>query len=211
MRTVFNPLRLLLPALMLAAPAFAEDTQRVSSYKIDAAHSEVGFKVRHLVSRTAGRFTKFTGTIQLDEKRIANSNVQVSIEVASINTDNVNRDGHLRSADFFDAEKFPAITFKSTSVKEVSKGHLQVTGDFTMHGVTKSITIPIASLGGMASPFKDFRAGFEGSLKINRQDFGVKWNKTLDAGGTMLSDEVDISLAIEAVKQAQEANADPKK
>ncbi|MBL0211327.1 MAG: YceI family protein [Holophagaceae bacterium] len=200
MRAALNPLRLVLPALLLAAPAFATDT-----YKIDASHSEVGFKVRHLISRTAGRFTKFNGTIQLDEQRIENSNVSVSIDVASINTDNANRDGHLRSADFFDAEKFPAITFKSTSVKEVSKGHLQVTGDFTMHGVTKSITIPITSLGGMATPFKDFRAGFEGSLKLNRQDFGVKWNKTLDAGGTMLSDDIDINLAIEAVKQAPEA------
>jgi polyisoprenoid-binding protein YceI len=129
--------------------------------------------------------------------------VDVSIAVASINTDNTNRDAHLRSADFFDAEKFPTITFKSTSVKEVSKGQLQITGDFTMHGITKRITLPIASLGGMATP-KDFRAGFEGTLKLNRQDFGLKWNKTLDAGGTLLGDVVDISLAIEAVKQAPE-------
>ncbi len=200
MRSTIHPFRLLLPALLLVVPAFATDT-----YKIDAVHSEMGFKVRHLVSRVSGRFTKFEGTIQLDEKNIQNSNVFVSIDVASINTDNANRDAHLRSADFFDAEKFPTITFKSTSVKEVSKGQLQVTGDFTMHGVTKRITLPITSLGGMASPFKDFRAGFEGSLKINRQDFGVKWNKTLDAGGTMLSDDVDISLAVEAVKQAPEA------
>ena len=200
MRSTIHPFRLLLPALLLVVPAFATDT-----YKIDAVHSEMGFRVRHFVSRVSGRFTKFEGTIQLDEKNIQNSNVFVSIDVASINTDNANRDAHLRSADFFDAEKFPTITFKSTSVKEVSKGQLQVTGDFTMHGVTKRITLPITSLGGMASPFKDFRAGFEGSLKINRQDFGVKWNKTLDAGGTMLSDDVDISLAVEAVKQAPEA------
>ena len=200
MRSTIHPFRLLLPALLLVVPAFATDT-----YKIDAVHSEMGFRVRHFVSRVSGRFTKFEGTIQLDEKNIQNSNVFVSIDVASINTDNANRDAHLRSADFFDAEKFPTITFKSTSVKEVSKGQLQVTGDFTMHGVTKRIILPITSLGGMASPFKDFRAGFEGSLKINRQDFGVKWNKTLDAGGTMLSDDVDISLAVEAVKQAPEA------
>jgi len=205
MRSAIRPFRSLLPALLLMAPAFAEDTQRMSSYKIDAVHSEVGFKVRHLVSRTSGRFTKFNGTIQVDEKSIENSNVLVTIEVASISTDNANRDAHLRSADFFDAEKFPTITFKSTSVKEVSKGQLQITGDFTMRGVTKRITLPITSLGGMASPFKDYRAGFEGSLKINRQDFGVKWNKTLDTGGAMLSDDVDISLAIEAVKQAPEA------
>ena len=199
MRSAIHPFRFMLPALLLVAPVFAADT-----YKIDAVHSEVGFKVRHFVSRTSGRFTKFEGTIQLDEKNIQNSNVSVSIEVSSVNTDNANRDAHLKSADFFDAEKFPTITFKSTSVKEVSKGQLQVTGDFTMHGVTKSITLPITSLGGMASP-KDFRAGFEGSLKVNRKDFGLNWNKTLGAGETLLGDDVDISLAIEAVKQAPEA------
>lgn len=200
MRSMTRPVRLMLPALLLVAPAFAVDT-----YKIDAVHSEVGFKVRHLVSRTSGRFTKFEGTIQLDEKNIGNSSVDVNIDVASINTDNASRDGHLKSPDFFDAAKFPTITFKSTSVKEVSKGQLQVTGDFTMHGITKRITLPITSLGGIATPFKDFRAGFEGSLKLNRQEFGVKWNKTLDAGGAVLGDDVEISLAIEAVKQAPEA------
>lgn len=194
MRSMIHPFRLLLPALLLVAPAFAADT-----YKIDSVHSEVGFRVRHLVSRVSGRFTKFEGTIQLDEKNIQNSNVFVNIDVASINTDNIHRDTHLRTADFFDAEKFPAITFKSTSVKEVSKGQLEVTGDFTMHGVTKRIILPITSLGGMVSPFKDFRAGFEGSLKINRQDFGVK------SGGPVVGDDVDITISIEAVKQAPEA------
>ncbi len=194
MRTTNHTFRLLLPALLLVAPAFAADT-----YKIDAVHSEVGFKVRHLVSRVSGRFTKFDGTIQLDEKNIQNSNVSVNIEAASINTDNVSRDTHLRSADFFEVAKFPTITFRSTSVKEVSKGQLEVTGDFTMHGVTKRIILPITSLGGMASPFKDFRAGFEGNLKVNRQDYGVK-------GGTpVVGDDVDISISVEAVKQAPEA------
>ena len=199
MRRAFLPFQLLVSAFLLIGPAFATDT-----YKIDAVHSEVGFKVRHFVSHVSGRFAKFEGTIQIDEKNIKNSTVSVSIEVASISTDNAGRDGHLRSADFFDAEKFPTITFKSTSVKEVSKGQLQVTGDFTMHGVTKSIILPITSLGGMATP-KDFRAGFEGSLKINRLDYGVKWNKILGGGQAMLSDEVDISLAVEAVKQTPEA------
>lgn len=205
MRPTILPFRFLLPALLLVAPAFASDT-----YKIDAVHSEVGFKVRHFVSRVSGRFTKFEGTIQIDEKNVKNSTVSVSIDVASISTDNAGRDGHLRSADFLDAEKFPTITFKSTAVTEVSKGQLQVTGDFTMHGVTKSIVLPITSLGGMATP-KDFRTGFEGSLKINRLDFGVKWNKILGGGQAMLSDEVDISLAVEAVKQTPEAKADVKK
>jgi polyisoprenoid-binding protein YceI len=193
MRSTISTFRILLPALLLVAPAFAADT-----YKIDAVHSEVAFKVRHLVSRVSGRFTKFEGAIQLDEKNIQNSNVAVTITVASINTDSAGRDTHLKSADFFDAEKFPTITFKSTSVKEVSKGQLEVAGDFTMRGITKRIILPITSLGGMATPFKDFRAGFEGSLKINRQDFGVK------GGAPVVGDDVDISLAIEAVKQAPE-------
>ena len=194
-----TPFRFILPALLLATPAFASDT-----YKVDATHSEVGFRVRHLVSRTPGHFSKFTGTILIDEKDITKSMVEVSIDAASISTDNANRDGHLKSADFFDVEKFPTITFKSTAVKEVSKGILQVTGNFTLHGVTKPITLTMASLGTSVSPMGT-RAGFEGSLKLNRQDYGVKWNKALDNGGTMLSDEVDISLAIEAVKQVPDA------
>ncbi len=196
---MLKPFHFLLPALLLAAPAIAADT-----YKIDASHSEVGFKVRHLVSRTPGRFTRFTGAILVDEKDLAKSSVDVSIDVASINTDNASRDGHLKSPDFFDAEKFPTITFKSTAVKEISKGILQVTGDFTMHSVTKPLTFTMASLGTVVSPMGT-RAGFEGTLKLNRQDYGVKWNKTLDSGGAMLSDDVDISLSIEAVKQAPEA------
>jgi len=193
-----HPFRTVLAVLALAAlPALAQD-----SYRIDPVHSEISFKIRHLLAKVNGRFTKFSGDIKVDTKDIAKSSVEVNIDAASINTDNEARDKHLRSDAFFDVAKYPAITFKSTAVKEVSKGMLQVTGDFTMHGVTKRITIPVTSLGGMVSPFKDYRAGFEGSLKVNRQDFGVKWNKTLDTGnGALLGDDVDISLAIEAVKQ----------
>lgn len=192
-------------AFLLAAtlPVLAADT-----YKIDPSHSEVGFKVRHFLSKTPGRFAKFQGTIQIDEKDITRSSVEVSIDTASVNTDNDSRDKHLRSADFFDAEKFPAMTFRSTSVREVAKGKLEVTGDLTLRGVTKRITFPITNVGVINSPFGDVRAGFiDGTLKINRKDFGVSWNKVLDTGGTMLSDDVDISLNIEAVKQAPKVAA----
>ncbi|MFN8011480.1 MAG: YceI family protein [Holophagaceae bacterium] len=192
-------------AFLLAAalPALAADT-----YKIDPAHSEIGFKVRHFLSKTPGRFAKFQGTIQIDEKDLAKSTVEVSIETASVNTDNEARDKHLRSADFFDAEKFPAMTFKSTSVREVAKGRLEVTGDLTLRGVTRRITFPITNVGVINSPFGDVRAGFvDGTLKLNRKDFGVSWNKVLDTGGTMLSDEVEIALNIEAVKQAPKGTA----
>ncbi|MBK8724779.1 MAG: YceI family protein [Holophagaceae bacterium] len=192
--------------LAAALPALAGDT-----YKIDATHSEIGFKVRHFLSKTPGRFAKFQGTIQIDDKDMAKSSVEVSIDVASISTDNENRDKHLKSPDFFDAEKFPVITFKSTSVKEVAKGQLEVTGDFTMRGVTRKITFPITNLGTQASPM-GVRAGFvDGTLRINRKDFGVIWNKVLDNGGTMLSDDVDITLNVEAVKIVPKTESAPAK
>jgi polyisoprenoid-binding protein YceI len=167
----------------------------VDTYKIDPAHSEMSFKIRHLgLSKVSGRFTKFQGTIQVDEQDLSKSSVEVAIETASVNTDNDGRDKHLRSADFFDVEKIPAITFKSISVKEVSKGKLEVTGDFTMHGVTKRIVLPITSLGTAKSPFNDVRAGFEGNLTLNRGDYGIK------SFPGVVGEEVDIALEIEAVK-----------
>ena len=189
--------RLIAPAILLmAAPAFAADTQAVSTYTIDATHSEAGFRVRHLVSKVSGRFTKLTGTITVNEKDLSKSSVQVTIDAASVNTDDAGRDKHLRSADFFDVEKFPAITFKSTAVKDLGNGRLEVTGDFTMHGVTKSITFPITNFGAKPGMKPGTTvAGFgDGSLTINRQDYGVSYGKGL------LGDEVQITLDVEATK-----------
>ncbi len=185
-RTLF-----VLVGLGLAATLNAQDV-----YKIDAVHSQIGFKIRHLVAKSSGRFTKFEGAITVDAKDMSKSKVEVTIEAASINTDNEARDKHLRSADFFDVEKFPAITFKSTSVKEVEKGKLQVTGDLTMHGVTKSITFPITSAGtrpGM-KPGSVVAGFIDGAVKINRNDFGIKTYPGV------LGDDVEISLDIEAGK-----------
>ena len=188
MRSMF---RTFLPALVLFAPLAAQD-----AYKIDAVHSEVSFKVRHLVAKTSGRFTKFEGTVNVDTKDITKSTVEVKIDAASVNTDSEGRDKHLRTADFFDVEKFPAITFKSTSVKEVSKGMLEVTGDFTMRGVTKRITFPISNAGTRAGMRPgSMVAGFiDGALKIKRQDFGITY------GPGVLGDDIEISLNIEAGK-----------
>jgi polyisoprenoid-binding protein YceI len=187
-----HPFRTVLALLALAAlPALAQDT-----YKIDPVHSEVSFKVRHLLAKVSGRFTKFSGTIKVDPADYSKSSVEVSIEATSINTDNEGRDKHLKSADFFDVEKFPAITFKSTSVKEVAKGKLEVTGDFTLRGVTKRITFPITNAGtqpGMKPG--TVVAGFvDGALSINRNDYGIKY------GPGILGDDVAISLNIEAGK-----------
>ena len=185
-------LHILLAVLALAAlPALAQDT-----YRIDPVHSEVGFKVRHLLSKVSGRFTKFSGTIQVNPADLSKSTVEVSIDAASITTDNETRDKHLRSADFFDVAKFPVITFKSTAVKEVAKGKLEVTGDLTMHGVTKRVTFPITNAGtqpGMRPG--SVVAGFvDGALTLNRQDFGVSYGKGL------VGDDVAIELNVEAGK-----------
>lgn len=183
---------LILPALaVLALPALAQDT-----YKIDPVHSEVSFKVRHFVAKVGGRFTRYQGTVVVNEKDISKSSVEVRIEAASINTDNADRDKHLRGADFFDVEKFPAITFKSTAVKELAKGKLEVTGDLSIKGVTKRVTFPITNAGtrpGMKAG--TVLAGFiDGALTINRNEFGIKY------GPGVLGDDVAIELNIEAGK-----------
>jgi polyisoprenoid-binding protein YceI len=188
-----HPFRALFTVLALAAlPALAQDT-----YKIDPVHSEVSFKIRHLLAKVSGRFTKFSGEVKVDTKDITKSSVEVSIEAASINTDNEARDKHLKTADFFDVEKFPAITFKSTSVKEVAKGKLEVTGDFTLHGVTKRITFPITNAGtqpGM-QPGTVVAGFIDGALSLNRNDYGIK---TFPGA---LGEDVAISLNIEAGKK----------
>ncbi len=187
--------RILLAALALAAlPAAAQDT-----YRIDPVHSEVSFKIRHLLAKVNGRFTKFSGEIKVDTKDITKSSVEVSIDTASINTDNGMRDNHLRSDAFFDVAKYPVITFKSTAVKEVSKGKLEVTGDFTLHGVTKRITFPITNAGtGPGMQAGTVVAGFiDGALTINRNDYGIK---TYPGA---LGDDVAITLNVEADKVAK--------
>lgn len=182
---------IVLAGLSIAAALNAQDV-----YKIDAVHSQIGFKIRHLVAKSSGRFTKFEGAITVDAKDIAKSKVEVTIDAASINTDNEARDKHLRGVDFFDVEKFPTITFKSTAVKEVEKGKLHVTGDLTMHGVTKSITFPITNAGTRAGmkPGSVVAGFIDGALKLNRNDFGIKTYPGV------LGDDVEISLDIEAGK-----------
>lgn len=187
-----HPFRAILTVLALAAlPALAQDT-----YKIDPVHSEISFKVRHALAKVSGRFSKFSGTIKVDPADIGRSSVEVSIEAASISTDNEARDKHLKSADFFDVEKFPVITFKSTSVKEVAKGKLEVTGDFTLHGVTKKITFPITNAGTQPGlkPGTVLAGFVDGALTLNRTEFGVKY------GVPLVGEEVAISLNVEAGK-----------
>ena len=187
-----HPFRTVLAVLALAAlPALAQD-----SYRIDPVHSEISFKIRHLLAKVNGRFTKFSGDIKVDTKDIAKSSVEVNIDAASINTDNEARDKHLRSDAFFDVAKYPAITFKCTAVKEVAKGKLEVTGDFTLHGVTRRITFPIsnAETGPGMQPGSVVAGFVDGALTLDRNDYGIK---TFPGA---LGDEVAIALNVEAGK-----------
>ncbi|HQZ16525.1 MAG TPA: YceI family protein [Vicinamibacteria bacterium] len=184
-------------ALTLAASAaFAQDV-----YNVDKVHSEVGFRVRHFVSKVSGRFDDFSGTISVVPGKPAASSVEFTIKTASINTANTGRDNHLRSADFFDAEKHPEITFKSTKIVPVDADTFNVTGVFTMHGTAKELTIPVDFGGTVTDARGTEKAGFALTTKLNRKDYGIVWNQTLDSGSMVLGDEVEITVNIEANKR----------
>lgn len=199
--------RIFLAAAFVAANAFAAET-----FVIDRAHSEANFQVRHLVSRISGKFDDFAGSIAVDRDKPAASAVEFTIKAASINTGNDNRDKDLKGANFFEADKFPEITFKSTSIKPTGKKDVyDVTGTFTMHGVTKTLTLPVEFLGFIKDPWGGERAGFALHTTLNRKDYGINWNKVLDNGGTLLSDDVDITVNIEAAKSKKDVQGEVKK
>ena len=187
---------------LVSAPLFAADAPDQLPFSIDKSHSNVTFKVRHMMSNVSGRFTDVDGKINVNREKPAASTVEFTINAASINTDNEGRDKHLRSADFFDVEKFPTIKFKSTAVAaSKTKDVYDVTGDLTMHGVTKRVTLPVQFLGfgknGRGMPM----AGFEIDTTVNRKDYGVVWNRNLDEGGVLLGDDVKVAISIEAVQR----------
>ena len=184
--------------LLVAAAAPA----RASTYKIDPDHSSINFTIAHLtISRVHGRFDKFSGTIEYEPGKMDLWKTDASIETASINTSVEARDKHLRSPDFFNAEKFPVMTFKSMKVSDVKEMKGKLTGDFTMLGVTKPVTLEVEGYGPVKDPWGNERVGATAKGKINRKDFGMVWNKNLDTGGLMIGDEVEIVLEIEAVKE----------
>ena len=189
---------------LTASAAFSQDV-----YSVDRTHTEVGFRVRHFVSKVAGRFDDFSGSITVVPGKPAESSVEFTIKAASINTANTGRDTHLKSADFFDVEKFPEITFKSTKVAPVDSDTFNVTGIFTMHGTAKEITIPVEFGGTVTDARGTQKAGFSLATKLNRKDFGIVWNQTLDTGGVMLGEEVEVTINIEANKRKPEAAAAP--
>jgi polyisoprenoid-binding protein YceI len=201
---MFRKLRLaaLFAAALAATPLFAVDT-----YTIDKVHSDVSFRVRHFVSKVRGNFTDFDGTIQIDQANPEASSVVFTIKTASINTNNEGRNKHLNSPDFFDTAKFPEISFQSTKIAPAGKDKYNVTGNFTMHGVTKEITLPVEFTGTAKDPRGSEKAGFELATTVNRKDYGINWNKALDNGSFMLSDEVAVTISLETVKKSLEVPA----
>ena len=169
-----------------------------SVWTIDNTHSGVGFQIRHFVSKVRGKFKDVKGTITADEAAWQNGSIDVEIATSSISTDNDKRDTHLRSNDFFAADSFPTIRFKSTRI-ERSGDNAKIHGDLTIRGVTKPVVLEGAMTGIMKSAQGD-RVGFEASTTINRLDYGVKWNRAVEAGGAMLGDEVKIEINVEAVR-----------
>jgi polyisoprenoid-binding protein YceI len=183
-------------AFVLAASSLFADT-----YVVDKAHSEANFQVRHMMSKVSGKFDDFSGKINIDRAKPSASSVEFNMKTASVDTGNADRDKHLQTADFFDAAKNPEITFKSTSIAATKKKDVyDVTGDLTMRGVTKRVTIPVEFNGFGKDPWGNERAGFSLTTTVNRKDYGINWNKALDAGGFLVGDDVTINVNIEAQK-----------
>ena len=174
----------------------------ITTWKLDPAHSVAEFKVKHMmISNVKGSFSGLSGSLQLDESDYTHSKIEASIPVASLNTGDAQRDGHVKSAEFFDAEKYPAITFKSTNIDSEGGSDYSVSGDLTIHGVTRSVTFAAE---GVSEPSKDpwgnHRIGLSATTKINRKDFGLTWNTALETGGVLVGDEVTINLEVQFIK-----------
>jgi len=184
-------------AAVLALPAAAAPT----TWQLDPKHSSAGFGVSHLmISTVRGIFHGVNGTIVWDESDASKSSVSVTIDASTIDTQEPDRDKHLKSPDFFDVAKFPTLTFKSTKVESAGAGKLKITGDLTIHGVTKTAVLEVT---GPQKPIKDpwglTRTAASATTKVNRKDFGLNWNKNLDSGGVMIGDEVTITIDVEMV------------
>ena len=174
------------------------------SWKIDPAHSEINFSVRHMmISNVRGSFEKFDGSVDSDEANPANSSAYVEIDVASINTKDEKRDAHLRSPDFFDVEHYPTITFKSTRIDVESSDHGKIYGDLTIRGVTRQVVLDTEYAGTAKSPWGTTSAGFTAATTINRKDFGLEWNVALETGGMLVGDVIKIQIELEIVKQPE--------
>jgi polyisoprenoid-binding protein YceI len=185
---------------MTAPASFAQLT---GEYTIDPSHTRIGFVARHaMVTKVRGSFNEFTGTGRIDGDDPSKSSVAVTIKVDSIDTRNADRDGHLRSNDFLLIAEFPEITFISTAIEQADAETFNVTGDLTIKGVTKSVTLPLSFEGTAQDPWGNTRLGLEGSTTISRKDFGITYNAALETGGVLIGDKIVIEVEVSAIKTA---------
>ena len=182
----------------LIIPTFASS----ATYDIDPAHSSFNFKVRHLtVSNVTGTFGKVTGIVEIDDREITALKVEVTLDASSIDTGHAKRDEHLRGPDFFDVAKYPTLKFVSRKISRIDANKIQVTGDLTIRDVTKEVTVDVEGpTQEIKDPGRKMRRGATGTTKINRKDYGITWNRTLDTGGLVVGDEVSISVEVELIK-----------
>jgi polyisoprenoid-binding protein YceI len=190
------------PTPMTSTPSAVQTA--TTTWNLDPVHSIAEFKVKHMmISNVKGQFTGISGALNLDESDLSNSRVEVTIDASSVNTRDAQRDAHLKSADFFDVEQFPTLSFRSTRVKRAGDGELALTGDLTIHGVTREVVFEAE---GPTPPAKDpwgnTRIGLSATTKINRKDYGLTWNAALEAGGILVGEEVTITLDVQFVKAA---------
>jgi polyisoprenoid-binding protein YceI len=197
-------------AVLAAVMAVATPALAVDTYNFDKAHTTVGFQVRHIFTMVGGKFTDFSGVIHVDRAKPESSSVEFTIQAASIDTNEPRRDADLRSPNFFDVANNPTITFKSTSVKPSGSNLYDVSGDLTMRGVTKRVTLPVALLGEGKDPWGNEKMGFEIATSLDRTEYGISWNKTLDQGGVLVGNEVKVQISVEANKAKPPAAADTK-
>ncbi len=173
------------------------------TYTVDAGHSSIGFTARHaMVTNVRGAFTDHEGTLTLDGSNPAASAASITVRMASIDTGAPDRDNHLRSADFFDVETYPEMTFRSTGAEQLGGSDYRITGDLTIKGITRPLSIDLEFNGSATDPFGNERVGFEGSATIKRSDWGLTWNAALEAGGVLVSDKIKLNFDISAIKQA---------
>ncbi|MBL0160799.1 MAG: YceI family protein [Bryobacterales bacterium] len=188
-------------SLLIAMMALTAAGLSAEEYKIDGSHSKAQFSVKHLmVSNVRGEFGKMSGTVVFDEKNPGTTKIDATLDATTINTGVAQRDEHLRGADFFDTAKFPTLTFKSKSARKTADG-LAVTGDLTMHGVTKEVVLNVEGPSAeVKDPWGNQRRGATATAKIKRSDFGLNWNKAVEAGGVMVGDDIAITIDVEATR-----------
>lgn len=176
-----------------------------AQWDVDTAHASARFKIRHMtVSNVSGEITGMKGTFSTDDKEPAKMSLEGTLDMNTINTNNADRDKHLKAADFFDTKKFPKATFKTKSISKEEGDKVVLTGDLTLHGVTKEVTLNGELTSPLKDPFGKVRRGLSGATKINRKDFGISWNKVLDNGGLALGDVVDVEIEMELIQGAPE-------